>query len=280
MAMFNKIVIIGVGLIGGSIGLAVKKQRLAKEVVGICRRPSSCRKALHKKACDIATMDYNEGLRNADFVIIATPVGKIIDIAKDVINNSAGDMILIDVGSTKEILVKEIEKITPKRIKFIGTHPMAGSEKSGVQVASAGLFRNSICIITKTKNSDNKAVSLVKKFWEKLGVRCLFLSPLKHDYYMSFASHLPHAVCMALAATVSPDIIKYTSTGFKDSTRIALSDPHLWKDIFMTNRIALLKAIRKYKHILGRFEKSIRMKDSKKLMSILERAKRTRDMVS
>ena len=277
MARFNKIAIIGVGLIGGSIGLAVKKKKLAKQVVGICRRKISARSALRKKAVDKVTLDYKEGLKGADLVIIATPVGRVIDIAEKVIKNSEGNLILTDVGSTKEMIVKEIEKIVPSRIRFIGSHPMAGSEKNGVSSADEDLFKNSVCVVTKTGKTDNEALNKVKRFWSDIGATCRVLSPAKHDYYISFISHVPHIVAMALASSVHPDSLRYASTGFKDTTRVASSDPILWHDIFVSNAKSIKVALSRYKKILNEIEKNISGNKREALINILTRSKIIRD---
>lgn len=277
MKQFNKIAIIGVGLIGGSIGLAVKRKRIAKEVVGICRRRVSARAALKVGSVDAATLNYREGLEGADFVIIATPVGKIIDIARKVIKYANNDIVLTDVGSTKKVIVKEIEKIVPPYVKFVGSHPMAGSEKRGVEAAYGGLFKKSICIVTKTKKTNEKALDAVRRFWEKVGACCKILSPAKHDYYISFVSHLPHVAASALTVAAEPNSLRYASTGFKDTTRIAASDPFLWKDIFMTNKDALMDSLYEYRKALERIETSIKRGNLKSLTDILKRSKEIRD---
>ena len=278
MKQFNKIVIIGVGLIGGSIGLAIKKLKLAKTVVGIARRESSARQAKRIGAVDSATLSYKKGLENADLVIIATPIGRIIDIVKNVIKAVPKDkrLLLTDVGSTKEFIVREIEKIIPKNIKFIGSHPMAGSEKSGVKSASGNLFDKSLCIITNTKNTDKEALKKIKHFWKAIGLRSRILAPSQHDKLISFISHLPHIVSCALTLSAIPESLEFASTGFKDMTRIAAADPGLWQDIFVTNKWALFEAIYEYKKALERIENSIKKKDLRLLYEMLNKAKRIR----
>ncbi|UCD54718.1 MAG: prephenate dehydrogenase [Candidatus Omnitrophota bacterium] len=277
--MFKKIAIVGVGLIGGSIGLAVKKKKLAKEVIGVARRESSKDKALKFKAVDKATLNLREAVKDAELVILATPVAKIVEMAKDVIKCAQGGLILTDVGSTKELIVKEIERIAPSNVKFVGAHPMAGSEKSGVKFADSKLFNNSICIITKTKKTDDGAFNKVKTFWTKIGATCEILSPDKHDRYISFVSHLPHVAAVALTIAAETDSLKYVSSGFKDTTRIASSNPNLWKDIFESNKEALLSSLHEYRAALEGIERSIKMGDSKTLIEHLEKAKKIRDKI-
>ncbi len=282
MKRFNKIVIIGVGLIGGSIGLAVKQRKLAKTVLGICRRKVSAKAALKARAVDVATSSYEKGLKGADLIIVATPVGKIVDAVKRITKFSKKKVIVTDVGSTKEKIVKEASRILPRHIKFIGAHPMAGSEKSGIQNADKNLFVNSICILTKTSKTDKRALGIVKKFWQGLGASCRILSPAEHDYYISLISHLPHIVAASLAAAVStePKSLNYASTGFKDTTRIAASEPNLWQDIFMTNRIRILSSLAGFKKMLAQIEHSIRVGDGKYLKNVLMKSKKVRDKLN
>jgi len=278
--MFNKITVIGVGLIGGSIGLAVKRCALAKEIVGVVRRECSGKKALKYKAVDRTTLALEDGIRGADLIIIATPVGKIVDVAKDIIKHAKNEAILIDVGSTKGKVVKEIEKIAPPNIKFVGTHPMAGSEKSGVEFATDKLFDNSICIITKTKKTNPEAFSAVTKFWARMGATCEVLAPDKHDSYISFISHLPHVAAVALTIAADSGSLKYASTGFKDTTRVASSSPNLWKDIFESNKQALLGSLCEYRKALEGIERSIKKDGGASLIKHLEKAKKIRDQLN
>lgn len=238
MKKFGKITIIGVGLIGGSIGLAVKKRRLAKEVVGVFRRPSTLKKALRYGAIDKGTMSIQEGVKDADLVILATPVSFIPRIAREVAKYTRKDAIITDVGSTKKWIVSKIETMG----LFVGTHPMAGSEHAGVEFARKDLFEDSPCIVTKTDRTDKKALVKIVNFWKALGAKVMIMSPAEHDRSVSAISHLPHIVAFSLAGAVRVKDLKYAAEGFKDTTRVALSDPNLWADIFMSNKREILKA--------------------------------------
>ncbi|MFH1791240.1 MAG: prephenate dehydrogenase [Candidatus Omnitrophota bacterium] len=279
MGKFRKIAVIGVGMIGGSIGLAVKKRGMAREVCGICRREVSAWAARKSGAVDTVTMDFNVGLKGADLIIIAAPVGKIVDIAMKVAEYAGRGAIVTDVGSTKGEIVAAIERAMPRHLKFVGGHPMAGSEKSGVSAADPGIFKNSLCILTKTARTDLRALKCVMKFWEGLGAMCPVLSPKLHDRYISFISHLPHVTASGLCAAVEPASLMYASTGFRDTTRIAASDPDLWSDIFLTNRRAVLSSIKKYMGVIGKIERTIRNRDRKGLRAILEKAGKTRGRI-
>ena len=275
--MFKKVVIIGVGLIGGSIGLALKRRKLAREIVGICRRKSSVSRALKSKACHKATMNMKDGLKGADLVIIATPVGRIVGMAEQIIKNTDHTFLMTDVGSSKGDIVKRIQAIAPKRISFVGSHPMAGSEKSGVEFAKADLFKNSICVVTDGKKTDKSSLGKVTAFWTAIGARVKKLSPEKHDGCVARISHLPHLVSYALAMTVDRESLSYAATGFKDTTRIASSDPVLWADIFLSNRREMLVSAAKYRKICDNIIRLIKSKNKKKLISLLEQAKYLRD---
>ena len=275
--MFKKIAIVGVGLIGGSIGLAVKKRKLAKEVIGVTRRESSRRKALKRKAVDKATLNLREAVKDADLVIIAAPVGKITGLAGASVKFMKKGAILTDVGSTKKHIVRKIEKFANKKVHFIGTHPMAGSEKTGVENATSLIFDKATLIITKTKNTDKKALARLKKFWENLGCRTFVLSPEKHDMHASLASYLPHVVSFALSASQTEDSLKFVAASFKDITRVSSSDPELWKDIFLSAGPSVLKSIKVFSKSLKALEKAIRKKDAHAVKRFLSKAKSIRD---
>jgi len=275
--MFKKIAIVGVGLIGGSIGLAVKKKRLAKEVIGVTRRESSRQKALKFKAVDKATLNLKEAVKDADLVIIASPVGKITDLARASLKFMKKGAILTDVGSTKKHVVRKIEKFANKKVHFIGTHPMADSEKTGVENATSLIFDKAPLIIAKTKNTDKKALARVRRFWENLGCRTFVLSPEKHDMHVSLASYLPHVVSFALSASQTKDSLKFVAASFKDITRVSSSDPELWKDIFLSARPSVLKSIRVFSKSLKALEKAIRKKDAHAVRRFLSKAKSIRD---
>lgn len=277
--MFKKIAIVGVGLIGGSIGLAVKKKLLAKEVIGVTRRESSRRKALKFKAVDKATLNLREAVKDADLVIIAAPVGRIVSLAKSCARFMKKSAILSDVGSSKKYIVQKIEKFAAKKINFVGTHPMAGSDKSGVENADSAIFNGTTVIITKTKNTDKKSFAVLAGFWRRLGSRVISLSPEKHDRYISLASYLPHVVSFALSASQTKNSLNLAGGGLKDTTRVASSNPDLWKDIFLSTRTQTLSAIRIFLKNLKELEKALKKKDKKALKRFLNRARIFREQI-
>ncbi|MDD5440082.1 MAG: prephenate dehydrogenase/arogenate dehydrogenase family protein, partial [Candidatus Omnitrophica bacterium] len=204
-------------------------------------------------------------------------VGSEVSVAEKVCKIAKGDAIMFDVGSTKGMIVKEIDKIVPPSLNFVGTHPMAGSEKSGVESARANLFEESLCLITKSKKTDARALKKVKKFWESLGAACIVMTPDNHDRHIASVSHLPHLVAFTLLRAVDPESLPYAANGFKDATRIGASDPRMWHDIFMSNKAAILKALTGYKKNLALLERMITKGYSKRLVGILSASKAIRD---
>lgn len=279
MKRFNKITIIGVGLIGGSIGLAIKKRRLAKEVIGVFRRRSTLRRAIKSGAVDRGVMDVSSGVKGSDLVVIATPVSLIPGIAFEVIRNAEDGCIITDAGSTKCWIVDAVEKMVSRRpgVHFVGSHPMAGSEKAGVEAAYPGLLKGAACIVTKTKRTDGRALKAVSGFWKALGARVSVMSPAEHDRSVSFISHLPHVVAFGLAGSVDTADLKYAAEGFRDTTRVASSDPGLWADIFLTNRIEIVASSRAFEKNLKNILAAIRRGDRSGTEKLLARAKAKRD---
>ena len=279
MMIFKKIAIVGVGLIGGSIGLAAKRKKLAGEIVGVCRRKSSLQKALKLKAVDNATLNFKKGVAGADLVIIATSVNKIVKLAEKSIKFMKKGAILADVGSAKEHIVRKIEKLAGKKVNFIGTHPMAGSEKSGVENASGDIFDGAPLVITKTRNTNKKSITSLKKFWESLGCRVFVLAPKRHDKEISLISYLPHVVSSAIAVSQVKPSLRLAAGSLKSTTRVSSSDPELWRDIFLLTRDPLLKSIKKFLRNLKTLEKAIRRKDKKAIKKFLDRAKKISDSI-
>lgn len=279
MAKFNKVAIIGVGLIGGSIGLAIKKNGCAREVVGVFRRKRTLKRALKHKAVDKGVMDVGHGVKNADFIIIASPVHLIPYLAAEALKKAKPGAIITDAGSTKEWIVKKIEGLLKDHpgIHFVGSHPMAGSEHAGVEFAKSDLFEGSPCIVTRTARTDQKAIAKVAGFWRSIGGRVKVMSPAEHDRTTALISHLPHVVAFSLAGAVPGEEMMCAAEGFKDTTRVASSDPELWADIFLTNRKALLSAGAMFNKYYARLLKAISKNDRRMTVNILKHSKSKRD---
>jgi prephenate dehydrogenase len=276
MKPFNKVAIIGVGLLGGSIALALKKQKLAKEIIGFGRHLSSLRQAKRRKLVDKITLDLKRAVSNVDLVVLATPAGKIGEIGKKIVRLVKPRTIIIDVGSTKKEIVSQINKVLPKEIFFVGCHPMAGSEKKGSAYAQAGLFKGALCFLTPEKGRANFALRRVQKLWQALGAKIRIVSPVRHDALMARVSHLPHLTACALVNLVGKDA-SFAASGFRDTTRIASSDPEMWVDICISNRKEIVRALNSFSADLERLKKAIAQKEKSKIFHALKQAKKLRD---
>ena len=277
--MFKRIAIIGVGLIGGSIGLSARKNRLASKVIGIGRRKVSVDKAVRRSAIDAGTLNLKQGIKGADLIIIATPVDKVKAKIREVAKYAEKGAIVIDVNSTKQGVVSSAERCLPKDIFFVGTHPIAGSEQTGVLSSDAELFRDSVCIITPTSRTDKMALKTIKNFWKEMGARVRIMSPEIHDDIVADISHLPHVLAYALCNTVLLKELKMAGTGFKDVTRIAKSNPRMWEEIFMQNQKSLLRSIAAFQRNLIAFKNDIAGNRRSALVKKVVLAKRKRDVL-
>jgi len=251
----RRITIWGVGLIGGSVGLALKKNRFRGQRVGLGRNIGRLENALARDAVDVVTTEVEDGICESDLVVLCTPVDLIPVLVQRIAESVAPQhrIVLTDAGSTKSMLVRSVEECLQTHgsdaLSFIGGHPMAGSHETGVDAACATLFENAKCILTPTENSDPNALQLVKSLWEFVGGMPYFLSPETHDQLIGAASHLPHLIASILTNTVANvetaegKALDFTATGFRDSTRIAAGSPDLWTGIFTQNSDALLALI-------------------------------------
>lgn len=271
MRLFNQVAIVGTGLIGGSLALAIKKKGLAKEVIGVSRHKKSILLAKKMGAIDRGAQDLGV-IRDADLVILCTPVEVIMRLSPRIAGIINEDCIVTDVGSTKARIVGRLENVFKN---YLGSHPLAGSEKRGVANAGASLFKDSFCILTPTRKTQKKVLRKLDLFWRSLGARTKIFDPLTHDKILSFISHLAHVAAFALIDTVPPEFLKFSSTGLKDTTRIAASDSELWSEIFLSNA-NLIKAIDVYLENLGRIRYALKNKDKRLLNRILKRAKEKR----
>jgi prephenate dehydrogenase len=291
---WKKISIIGVGLLGGSIGLAVKKRRLASEVAGYVRRDASIRECEKFRATDYATTDLLAAVSGADLVILCTPLAQMRLLVEQMLPALKRGAIVTDVGSVKSSVVRDVEALIQKAgAHFVGSHPMAGAEKTGVSAARENLFENAVCVLTPTKNSDSNAVRRMEQFWKSLGARVSKLSTQEHDLFVSRTSHLPHLIAAALAGYIlDPKHPQAQSglcaNGFRDTTRIASGSPEMWRDIVVANRENLrvvlddfVRELQKIQALLrgGKVVPHLRLHDSDaaRLEKFLAIAKQRRD---
>lgn len=273
MRLFNKVAIVGVGLIGGSFGLALRKKGLAENIIGIGHHQKSIDRALKVGAIDQGYLELGCA-KDADLLVLSAPVKEIINILPKLNNFINKDCLIIDAGSTKS----EIIKIAGKhKLRFIGCHPLAGMEKKGPENARADLFMNSLCLLVPPKKYDSQDLSRVKKLWEAIGTRTTVMDCARHDRILAFTSHLPHAVVFGLIDCLKSDYLEFGAGGLKDTTRIGLSDPLLWKDIFLTNRKELIAAINTFEKSLQRLKSLIENNNDSALKSYLEKSRNKRN---
>jgi prephenate dehydrogenase len=256
--MFRRVAIIGVGLIGGSLGLTLRKLSLAEVVVGAGRNPENIHLAVKRGALHQGYKTAAEAVANAELVYLSTPVKAIIPTLKEILPYLSPDTIITDAGSTKAEVVRQAESILPPGIFFIGGHPMAGSEQSGIKAASDCLFNNAFYILTPTEKSSLTALAKLKSLAKSLGARIVEMSPEKHDCIVAAISHLPHliAACLVNTLLAFPDkenFLPLAAGGFKDTTRIAAGNPEMWRDIFLSNQEMVLTKSNFFRHQLGLF---------------------------
>ncbi len=277
MAIFNKITIVGVGLIGASLAKAIRKKRIAKKIVGYFRNEKKLKKALSKRIVDSGSLDLEESISQSDLVILALPIRHIISFMKTIKKLKNNKTILIDVGSTKS---KVVDVATKLNLNFVGTHPLAGSEKKSADFSSVNLFNNSLVIITPTKKTNKKSLAKVLKFWKKLNTKTTSMAPAKHDKILSFTSHLPHLSSFCLINSIPEAFLPFGATGLKDSTRIASSDAQIWADIFLSNKKELLTAIKALENQIKKIKKAVLNNKRSRIVSLINSSRKRRGKIN
>lgn len=279
---FKKIAIIGVGLIGGSLGLAIKRLSHPPQVIGVARHQKTLDKALEKGAIHKGTISLKDGVAQADLVFVATPVGTIVEIVKEISPYLKAGAIITDVGSTKSNIIFQIEEFLPGHLKFIGGHPMTGSEHQGVEYADASLFENSYYILTPTPKTDTEAFRHLHSLLSALGANVLAVDGEKHDKIVATVSHLPHVIASTLMnlalrqAGERENLLLLAAGGFRDTTRIAASNWEMWLDICFENREAILEDLEEFQLLLREIFQLIKDKDRQGLKRNLEQARLAR----
>jgi len=269
--------IVGVGLIGGSIGLAARQRGLAEHILGVGRQRGSLDRARAVGAIDEGSLNLEESVHRADLAVFCTPVDQI---AKQMLAAGSGctaGTLLTDAGSTKAAIVHEVEGRLPDGVAFVGSHPLAGSEKRGPEHAAPHLFQDRLTVVTPTERTDAAAVARATTFWQALGSRVRIMTPEEHDRALALTSHLPHLLASALAGILPPELNELTSTGFRDTTRVAAGDPGLWLGIFAQNRAAVLEVLMRFRGRLDDLRQALAAEDQLTLDALLTQAKRIRD---
>ena len=281
---FGKVAIIGVGLIGGSLAMVMREKGLTGSIVGIGRGVENLKTAKELGVVDAYTTDVTEGVKGADLVVLATPVGTTLSVAEKMVPYLKKGTIITDVGSVKEEIVTSIEGLIPSHLHFVGGHPVAGTERSGVKAAFLTLYKNRKCILTPTERTDPGALEKIKLLWEAAGSEVVIMEPRSHDRILSIVSHLPHIVAYALVNTLvdmegSHKILNYCAGGFKDFTRIASSSPEMWRDISVQNRERILEAITLFQETIDRLKKLIDEGDGRKTLKEFQKAKKVKEII-
>ena len=283
MTQINNVTFIGMGLINSSLARTLKKKKFYKHAVAISRRKSTIKKIKKLKIVDRVESDYKKAVEKADLIIIGVPVNAYESILEKIKNYLKPDVIITDVGSVKKSVIEIFKKKLPKKIIFIPGHPIAGTEKSGPESGFDGLFKGGWCILTPEKKYNESAVELIKKMWITAGMKVDVMEPKHHDIVLAITSHIPHIIAYSIVGTVSNleksikrEVIKYAASGFRDFTRIAASDPVMWRDILITNKISILKMLEIYKKDLKKLEIAIEKNNDKYLLELFTKTRKIR----
>jgi prephenate dehydrogenase len=280
---WNKITLVGVGLLGGSLGLALRKRKLAKLVAGYVRREASIKDCERAGVTDFATTDLLAAVSAADLIVLCTPLAQMKPLVRQMLPALKRGAIVTDVGSVKASVVTDVETLIHRAgAHFVGSHPMAGGEKQGVLAARAELFENAVCVVTPTRKTDATTLRKVESLWRDVGTRLLRTTPAAHDELVSRSSHLPHLLAATLANLVlDPKLPKeqavLCATGFRDTTRIASGSPEMWRDIALTNRKYLGRTVARFVADLEKFQSALKRGDARAIAKYFETAKQRRD---
>jgi len=270
--MFHQITIIGFGLIGSSLARAIIEHNLTDRLVCVDNNPDYCQQVLAMGLADEATSDPVLGVEGSDFVIFCTPVGIMGNIAAQIGDNFAPNAIITDVGSVKNAVIEAVAPHIPDHAHFVPSHPIAGAEKSGPTAGIAELFMNRWSIITPLPETDLRAMEKITAFWEACGSNVDIMTPDHHDLVLGITSHLPHLIAYTIVGTATEleddlksEVIQYSAGGFRDFTRIAASDPAMWRDVFLNNKDAVLEILQRFTEDLTALQRAIRKQDGEYL---------------
>jgi cyclohexadieny/prephenate dehydrogenase len=275
--LFDSLTIVGVGLIGGSVALAARERAATRRVIGVGRNLETLERTKGLGIIDEFTTDIAAGVRSAEIVVFCSPVDQIAKQALAAAPYAQPGALFTDAGSTKANIVRDLEAKLPPHIRFVGAHPLAGSEKQGAENARADLFDGRVCVLTPTARTDVAALERATLFWKSLGCEVKRLTPEEHDLALATTSHLPHFVAALLAGSVPGKWRQFTATGFRDTTRIASGDPVLWTAIAHENAVALALAIDQFAGRLTELREAVLNQDDEEWARILTAAKRVRD---
>jgi cyclohexadieny/prephenate dehydrogenase len=280
---FERVALIGIGLIGSSLARVLRRDRLAGEIVACARNQATRDTALALGLADRATEDAAEAVRGADLVVLATPLSAYAAIGARIAPALRPGAIVTDVGSVKQAVIRDLQPSLPASVHFIPGHPVAGTEHSGPESGFAELFRDRWCILTPLPDTDPAALSTLTALWEQAGMRVVTMDPEHHDKVLAMTSHLPHVIAYTIVGTATDledslksEVIKFSAGGFRDFTRIAGSDPVMWRDIFLNNREAVLEMLQRFSEDLTALQRAIRWGEADKLEELFSRTRAIR----
>ena len=281
--MFDRIALIGIGLIGSSLAHVIRREGLAGEIVISTRSPETLARARELGLGERYETDAAEAVKDADLVIVAVPVGASGAVARQIAPALKPGAILTDVGSTKASVIAQMKPHVPQNVHFIPGHPIAGTERSGPDAGFAELFQNRWCILTPLAGTDEAAVAKLAAFWTACGSDIDTMDPQHHDMVLAIVSHLPHIIAYNIVGTADDletvtksEVIKYSASGFRDFTRLAASDPTMWRDVCLHNRDAILEMLARFSEDLASLQRAIRWGDGDKLFDMFARTRAVR----
>ena len=280
--LFDRVALIGAGLIGSSLGRAIRQEQLAKSVAAYSRRSDTRERLSHLGIVDNVAKSIKEAVDDADLIIISVPVGASEDVAKKLGPHIKPGAIVTDTGSVKESVIRAVVPHLPNSANFVPGHPIAGTENSGPEAGFASLFEGRWCVITPTNDTNQSAIDKVTNLWQRMGSKVDIMSAAHHDKVLAITSHIPHLIAFNIVGTVADleddtkmEAVKYAAGGFRDFTRIAASDPEMWRDVFMENREAVLEMLGRFSEDLSALQRAIRRGDANNLET---KFTRTRDL--
>ena len=279
----KKVAFIGMGLINSSLARDLKIKKFYLSSSAYSRRLSTINKIKKLKLVDIASSNIEKTIKEADIIIVGIPVAAYQEVFKKICNYIKPGAIITDVGSVKKEVINSVKKYIPKNVDFVPGHPIAGTEKSGPESGFAGLFKNGWCILTPNKNTSKNSVKIIKYMWQLVGMKVDIMDSNYHDEVLAITSHIPHIIAYSIVGTIAnlqttikKEVIKYAASGFRDFTRIAASDPIMWRDIILYNRQSILKMLNLFKKDLSKLEHAIENNDDKFLLNLFTKTRRIR----
>ena len=281
--MFKRVALIGLGLIGASLSHVMRRQGLARHIAGHARTEATRNRAMALGLCDTMHDTAAAAATGADLIVLCVPVSASGGLAAEIASVLAAGAIITDVGSVKQAVIRDVAPHIPDGVDFVPGHPIAGTEYSGPDAGFADLFHNRWCILTPLQGCNPQAVGRLKDFWTACGAHVDFMTPEHHDLVLAITSHLPHLIAYNIVTTAADletvtnsEVIKYSAGGFRDFTRIAASDPVMWRDVFLNNREAVLEMLGRFSEDLSALQRAIRWGDGEKLFQLFTRAREIR----